>query len=108
VPGSVYLAAGLCYAQDLVRRAGHPKDDAGRQVLGMSAVQCRAWLDAFIDAEGHREGEYVSVTQSAGVAIAWSIASCRARLASSYSLQARPPSRSAMVIGPQPGRSTLA
>lgn len=54
------------YAQDLIQRAGHPKDDAFRQVLQMSAEQRRAWLDAFTDAEGHRVGEYVSVTQAHG------------------------------------------
>jgi hypothetical protein len=54
------------YARDLMARAGHPKRDAFRQVLEMSAEQRRAWLDAFIDAEGYREGEYVSVTQCYG------------------------------------------
>jgi hypothetical protein len=54
------------YAQDLMRRTGHPKKQAVAQVLGMSAAQRRAWLDAFIDAEGHRDGEYVSVTQAHG------------------------------------------
>jgi hypothetical protein len=54
------------YAQDLLRRAGHPKEHAVTQVLGMSAGQRRAWLNAFIDAEGHRDGEYVSVTQAHG------------------------------------------
>jgi hypothetical protein len=54
------------YAQDLMRWAGHPKEQAVAQVLGMSAGQRRAWLDAFIDAEGHRDGEYVSVTQAHG------------------------------------------
>lgn len=54
------------YAQDLMRRAGHPKERAVAQVLGMSTAQRRAWLDAFIDAEGHRDGDYVSVTQAHG------------------------------------------
>jgi hypothetical protein len=54
------------YAQDLIHRVGHPKDDAVRQILAMSAAQRGAWLEAFIDAEGHRNGEYVSVTQAHG------------------------------------------
>jgi hypothetical protein len=54
------------YAQDLLRRVGHPKEQAVTQVLAMSAGQRRAWLNAFIDAEGHRDGEYVSVTQAHG------------------------------------------
>jgi hypothetical protein len=54
------------YAQDLMRRAGHPKEQAVAQVLGMSGAQRRAWLDAFIDAEGHRVGEYVTVSQAHG------------------------------------------
>lgn len=47
-------------------RTGHPKLDAFRQVLEMSADQRREWLDAFIDAEGHRDGAYVSVSQCYG------------------------------------------
>jgi hypothetical protein len=42
------------YAQDLMRRAGHPKEQAVEQVLAMSAEQREAWLEAIIDAEGHR------------------------------------------------------
>ena len=40
------------YALDLVRRTGHPKDDAVSIVLAMSTAQRAAWLDAAIDAEG--------------------------------------------------------
>ena len=41
------------YAKDLMRRAGHPKTDAFKQVLAMSAQQREAWLTAMIAAEGH-------------------------------------------------------
>lgn len=54
------------YAQNLMRRAGHPKEQAVAQVLRMSAKQRQAWLHSFIDAEGHQDGEYVSVTQPHG------------------------------------------
>jgi SLT domain-containing protein len=54
------------YRRDLLARAGHPKTDAPAMVLAMSASQRRAWLDAFIDAEGHREGGYVAVFQTYG------------------------------------------
>jgi uncharacterized protein YukE len=42
------------YAQDLLRRAGHPKAQAVEQVLGMSSEQRTAWLEALTDAEGTR------------------------------------------------------
>jgi SLT domain-containing protein len=54
------------YRRDLLGRAGHPKADAPAMVLAMSASQRRAWLDAFIDAEGHREGGHVTVFQTYG------------------------------------------
>jgi hypothetical protein len=60
------------YAQDLLRRAGHPKDDAVQQVLAMSTEQRDAWLEAMIDAEGHRsmrEGyskPFVTISQTYG------------------------------------------
>lgn len=45
---------GYAFAQDLLRRAGHPRDNAVTQVLAMSTEQREAWLSAIIDAEGHR------------------------------------------------------
>lgn len=42
------------YAQDLLRRAGHPKAEAVEQVLAMSTEQRAAWLESFTDAEGSR------------------------------------------------------
>ncbi len=42
------------YALDLLRRSGHPKNDAVRIVLAMSSEQRAAWLEAVIDAEGTR------------------------------------------------------
>jgi hypothetical protein len=42
------------YAQDLLRRAGHPKSDAVTAVLAMSTEQRAAWLEAITDAEGNR------------------------------------------------------
>jgi uncharacterized protein YukE len=42
------------YAQDLLRRAGHPKSDAVTAVLAMSTDQRAAWLEAITDAEGNR------------------------------------------------------
>ena len=54
------------YRRDMLAKVGHPKDDAVQIVLGMSASQRRAWLDAFIDAEGHRDGKYVSISQTYG------------------------------------------
>jgi len=55
------------YAQDLLRRAGHPKRDAEVQVLAMNSEQRAAWLEAVIDAEGSvdRRGK-VSISQSVG------------------------------------------
>jgi hypothetical protein len=41
------------YAKDLMARAGHPKHEAFRHVLAMSAEQRDAWLQAMIGAEGH-------------------------------------------------------
>jgi hypothetical protein len=41
------------YAKDLMARAGHPKHEAFRQVLAMSAEQRHAWLQAMTAAEGH-------------------------------------------------------
>ncbi|WP_151484853.1 hypothetical protein [Streptomyces albicerus] len=49
---------GYEFAQDLLRRAGHPRDDSVAQVLAMSTDQREAWLEAVINAEGHR-GEAV-------------------------------------------------
>jgi SLT domain-containing protein len=54
------------YAEDLTRRAGHPKDDVVAIVMGMSRAQREAWLNGFIDAEGHRDGGYMSVSQCYG------------------------------------------
>jgi hypothetical protein len=60
------------YAQDLIRRAGHPKRDAVQQVLAMSTEQRDAWLEAMIDAEGHksmRDGytkPFVTISQTYG------------------------------------------
>lgn len=61
------------YARDLMNRAGNPKTDAVAQVLGMSARQREAWLEAVIDAEGHREpgrsavsSEQVVISQTYG------------------------------------------
>ncbi|MEU6635705.1 peptidoglycan DD-metalloendopeptidase family protein [Streptomyces rochei] len=48
---------GYQFAQDLLRRAGHPRDNAVDQVLAMSSQQREAWLEAVIDAEGHRAKE---------------------------------------------------
>lgn len=45
---------GPDYAQDLLRRAGHPKSEAVHQVLAMSTEQREAWLEAVTDAEGTR------------------------------------------------------
>jgi hypothetical protein len=42
------------YARDLLKRAGHPRTDAVRQVLAMSTEQRQAWLEALTDAEGTR------------------------------------------------------
>ncbi len=42
------------YARGLLARAGHPKSEAVAQVIGMSSEQRAAWLNAVIDAEGHR------------------------------------------------------
>lgn len=53
-PGHTFRL-GYRWAADLMRRAGHPKHDAVRQVLAMSTEQRAAWLDAMIDAEGTRE-----------------------------------------------------
>jgi hypothetical protein len=44
------------YAQDLLRRAGHPKAGAVEQVLAMSTAQRTAWLTAVTDAEGTAAG----------------------------------------------------
>lgn len=60
------------YARDLMRRAGHPKSDAARMVLAMSAEQRGAWLNAMIDAEGHRDWQpgytrdHVGLSQTLG------------------------------------------
>jgi hypothetical protein len=43
------------YAQDLLRRAAHPKSDAVAVVLSMSTEQRAAWLEAITDAEGNRQ-----------------------------------------------------
>lgn len=40
--------------EDLFRRGGHPKKDAVELVLRMTPEQREAWLEAVIDAEGHR------------------------------------------------------
>lgn len=53
-------------ARDLMGRAGHPKDDALRIVLGMSASQRDAWLDAMIRAEGSSHDGYTVVYQCDG------------------------------------------
>lgn len=45
---------GYEFAQDLLRRAGHPRGNAVDQVLAMSSEQREAWLEAITDAEGHR------------------------------------------------------
>jgi hypothetical protein len=45
---------GYQYAQDLLRRAGHPRDNAVALVLAMSSEQRMAWLEAITDAEGSR------------------------------------------------------
>jgi hypothetical protein len=63
---------GYRYAQDLMRRAGHPKHDAVQQVLAMSTAQRGAWLEAMTDAEGYRRTqsdggrERVCITQTLG------------------------------------------
>ena len=63
------------YAQDLLRRAGHPKHDAVAQVLSMSTDQRTAWLEAMIDADGHRAMKpgytkpHVQITQTYGTVL---------------------------------------
>lgn len=55
------------YAQDLLARAGHPKNGAVEQVLKMSARQRAAWLQAISEAEGSldRDGK-VTIYQEPG------------------------------------------
>jgi SLT domain-containing protein len=69
---SVTWRLEVSYARDLLARAGHPKREATRQVLGMSAEQRAAWLEAMIAGEGHVEMKpgytkpQVSLTQTVG------------------------------------------
>lgn len=57
---------GTRYSKDLLARAGHPKRDAMRQVLRMSAQQRAAWLDAIIAAEGSRDAGKTVIYQNDG------------------------------------------
>ncbi len=57
------------YARELLARAGHPKSDAVRQVLAMSAEQRTAWLDALVDAEGTVTAGRVVVYQAPGTVL---------------------------------------
>jgi WXG100 family type VII secretion target len=60
---------GHDYVQDLFRRAGNPKSSAVEQVLAMSTDQREAWLEAIIDAEGHRGGQGTVVYQRPGAVL---------------------------------------
>lgn len=103
------------YAQDLLRRAGHPKTDAVQQVLSMSTEQRAAWLEAMIDAEGHRVAphgngkETVSLTQCYGpvleaIALAVYLSGARPRIRDKHVDQVKNPtwnpSASVAVNGP--------
>lgn len=73
IPHSVYYYRGVrtwclstAYARGLLERAGHPKEDSFRQVLGMSPSQRREWLSAMDAAEGTDHGHKRRIYQCCG------------------------------------------